>query len=101
MVVLRVEDLRGIVGDGIVDCPKTLGVKSLSKDAVRYQQVREEVRSLGSSAKIACLVMPYEVVDSISHVLNDLRQFLSETSVLILLSRKVEPNSIYLGVPES
>ena len=101
MVALRVKDLRGTVEDDIVDCLKTLGVKSIIKSTVRYPQVREEVRSLGSSAKIACLVMPYEVVDSISHVLNDLRQFLSETSVLILLSKKVEPNSIYLGVPES
>lgn len=101
MAALRVEDLRGTVEDDILDCLKALGVKSIIKSTVRYPQVREEVRSLGSNAKIACLIMPYEVVDSISHVLNDLRQFLSETSVLILLSRKVEPNSIYLGVPES
>ena len=101
MAALRVEDLRGTVEDDIVDCLKTLGVKSIIKSTFGYPQVREEVRSLGSSAKIACLIMPYDVVDSISHVLNDLRQFLSETSVLILLSRKVEPNSIYLGVPES
>mgnify|MGYP001773563205 FL=1 len=101
MAALRVEDLRGTVEDDILDCLKTLGVKSIIKSTVRYPQVREEVRSLGSSAKNACLVMPYEVVDSISHVLNDLRRFLSETSVLILLSRKVEPNNIYLGVPEN
>ena len=93
--------LRGIVEDDIVDCLKTLEVKSLTKGTVRYPHVSEEARSLSSRAKITCLIMPYEVGVSISRVLNDLRQFLSEKSVLILLGRKVEPYSIYLDVPEN
>ena len=98
--MLRVEDLRGVVEDDIVDSLRTLGVKSLIKGGAGCPVLRERARSLGGNAKMACVIMSYEIVDSISQVLDDLRQFLSDTSVLILLSRKVDPGSLYLGVLE-
>ena len=100
MDLLRVEDLRGVIEDDIVDCLRTLGVKSLIKGGTGCPVLRERARSLCENAKMAYVIMSYDIADSISQVLDDLRQFLSCTSVLILLSRKVDPGNLYLGVLE-
>ena len=88
------------VEDDIVDSLRTLGVKSLIKDGTGCPVLRERARSLCENAKMACVIMPYEIVNSISQVLGDLSQFLSCTSVLILLSWEVDPGSLFLSVLE-
>ena len=98
--MLRVEDLKGVVEDDIVDCLRTLGVKSLIKGGADCPELRERARSLCGNAKMACVIMSYEIIDSIYKSLDDLRQLLSDKSLLILLSRKVDPGSLYLGVLE-
>ena len=99
--MLRVEDLRGLIENDIVDHLRILGVKTLIKGGIRCPVLRERAKSLCYSARITCVIMSYVIVDSIPQVLDDLRQFLSDKPVLILLSRKVDPDTIYLGVPEN
>ena len=98
--MLRVEDLRGLVENDIVDHLMALGVKTLIKGGIRCPVLRERARSLCYSARMTCVILSYVIVDSIPQVLDDLRQLLSDKPILILLSGMVDPDTMYLGALE-
>ena len=97
MVVLKVEDLRGVVEDDIIEHLKALGVKSLIRGGIGSPAMKEKVTSICGDSKMACVIISYELVDSLFRVISDLKRSLSDTSFIVLLSRKVDPGSLYVG----
>mgnify|MGYP001770920258 FL=1 len=101
MVVLKVEDLRGVVEDDIIEYLNALGVKSLIKGGIGRPELNEKTTSVCGNSKMVCVVMSYELVDSLFRVISDLKQSLSDVSFIVLLSRKVDSESLYVGALES